>query len=225
MPVALHRRRLAAALHRHRLAAALHRPLLAPPPTGGTPPSGGTPPPPPDANAINIEVNDDGSTTIVASDDSATSYEAEKAADQAAQGVEDSEEKHDLCLIIIAALAGVIMLCMLCLCIRFCVKRAHRSKFTDLDDVEAPLLMTKEVRHVAESGGAADEVKTEVAAPVVQRRTWTGKLKSAPKESAGGGKGQAETVVAAPGGKAKRSNDWLLHVDQHAEQMIKDDKK
>ena len=148
------------------------------------------PPPPPDANAINIEVNDDGSTTIVASDDSATSYEAEKAADQAAQGVEDSEEKHDLCLIIIAALAGVIMLCMLCLCIRFCVKRAHRSKFTDLDDVEAPLLMTKEVRHVAESGGAADEVKTEVAAPVVQRRTWTASSSRRP-EFAGGGKGQA----------------------------------
>ena len=114
------------------------------------------------------------------------------------------------------------MLCMLCLCIRFCVKRAHRAKFTDLDDVEAPLLMTKEVRHVTESGGAADEVKTEVAAPVVQRRTWTGKLKSVPKESAGGGEGQAETV---PGGKAKRSNDWLLHVDQHAEKMIKDEKK
>ena len=40
-------------------------------------------------------------------DDLATSYEAEKAADQAAQTVEDSEEKHDLTLIIIAAVAGV----------------------------------------------------------------------------------------------------------------------
>lgn len=199
------------------------------PPTGGTPPSGdtpssgGTPPPPPDPTAINIEVNDDGSTTIVASDDSATSYEAEKAADQAAQTVEDSEEKHDLTLIIIAAVAGVIGLCMLCLCIRFCVKRAHNSKFTDLDDVEAPLLMTKEVRQVKESGGAADEAKTEVAAPVVQKKTWMGKLKSAPKESTGGGEGQ-EATVAAPG-KAKRSNDWLLHVDQHAEKMIQHDKK
>ena len=46
--------------------------------------------------------------------------------------------------------------------------------------------------------------------------------RKSPARRSGGGEGQAETV---PGGKAKRSNDWLLHVDQHAEKMIKDEKK